>query len=514
MAAFNLADCFETVVDAVPDREALVAGDRRLTYAELDARANRLARWLADQGVGPGDHVGIHAYNCTEWMETFIGCFKLRAASINVNFRYTDDELRYLFADADLKAVVHGPEFSPPFDGPMLEIGEAYEQAIAAQSPERAGPVGERSDDDHYVIYTGGTTGYPKGVIWRHEDAFFAVFGGGNYAGEPVASREELAEKVAAAPGLTYLITPPLMHGAGQWVTFGAGFLQGAKVVLYDGATFDAAYAWDLVERERVQSITIVGDAIGRPLADALAAHPGRWDTSSLLVVGSGGAPLSPSVKGQLGELLPNCFVLDSFGASETGYQGRASEGRRFTVGPNCTVLNDAHESVAPGSGEVGMLAQGGRIPLGYYKDEEKTAKTFIHAMGKRWSLPGDMATIEEDGSITLLGRGSQCINSGGEKIYPEEVEDALKSHPAVFDALVAGAPDERWGETVSAVVQLRPGSTATLAELQEHCRQSLAGYKLPRRLYLVDQVSRQPSGKPDYPWARQLVKDREPDEA
>jgi acyl-CoA synthetase (AMP-forming)/AMP-acid ligase II len=505
---FNLADCFEQVADAVPDREALVCGDRRLTFRELDDRATRLAHVLAEHGVGPGDHVGMYAYNCTEWIETFIACFKLRAAAVNVNFRYTPDELRYLFDDADLKVIVHGPEFDPPFDGPTIEVGEAYEKALAAASAERDFPA--RSGNDHYVIYTGGTTGYPKGVIWRHEDAFFAVFGGGNYAGDPVASEGELAEKAAASGEGAYLITPPLMHGAGQWVAFGASLLQGLKVVLFDGAKFDAEHAFDLVERERVISVAIVGDAMGRPLAEALATNPGRWDLSSLLVIGSGGAPLSPAVKEQLTALLPNSFVIDSFGASETGYQGRATEGRRFAVGEHAAVFTDDLARVEPGTGEVGMLAQGGRIPLEYYKDPDKTARTFVTAEGHRWALPGDMATVEADGTITLLGRGSQCINSGGEKIYPEEVEDALKSHPAVLDALVVGAPDERFGERVAAVVQVRPETAPTLEELQEHCRSSIAGYKVPRSLLLVDAVPRQPSGKPDYPTTKQLVADSE----
>ncbi|HVM40886.1 MAG TPA: acyl-CoA synthetase [Acidimicrobiia bacterium] len=501
---FNLADCFEKVADAVPDRTALVCGDRRLTFRELDERATRLAHHLAELGVGTNDHVGMYAYNCTEWIETFIACFKLRAAAINVNFRYTPEELKYLFDDADLKAIVHGPEFDPPFDGPLLEVGDDYEKAVAAASPER--DFGPRSADDHYVIYTGGTTGYPKGVIWRHEDAFFAVFGGGNYAGEPVGSEEELAEKAATSDQGCYLITPPLMHGAGQWVAFGAGLLQGMKVVLLDGARFDPERALDLVDAEQVFSMSIVGDAMGRPLAEALAANPGRWNLSSLVVIGSGGAPLSPTAKEMLGELAPNCFVIDSFGASETGYQGRATEGRRFQVGENAAVFTEDLRRVEPGSGEVGMLAQGGRIPLEYYKDPDKTARTFVEVEGKRWALPGDMATVEADGTINLLGRGSQSINSGGEKIYPEEVEDALKSHPAVLDALVVGVPDERWGERVAAVVAVKDGAAPSLDELQEHCRSSIAGYKVPRQLEIVDSVPRQPSGKADYPTAKKLL--------
>src|SRR5438105_1662869 len=276
----------EAVADVQPDREAVVCGDRRMSYRELDERATRLAHHLAEAGVGKDSHVGIHAYNCVEWLETLLAAWKLRAAAINVNFRYVDDELRYLFDNADLVALVHGPEFDPPFDGPRLVIGPDYEKTLASASPDRDSPT--RADDDHYVTYTGGTTGMPKGVIWRHEDAFFALFGGGDYAGEPVTSPDALVEKVVATGPFTYLITPPLMHGAGQWVTVSA-LLEAKKAVLLDGARFDPRRAWDLVEGEKANSITIVGDAMGRPLADALAAHPGRWDTSSLLGIGSGG---------------------------------------------------------------------------------------------------------------------------------------------------------------------------------------------------------------------------------
>jgi acyl-CoA synthetase (AMP-forming)/AMP-acid ligase II len=252
--------------------------------------------------------------------------------------------------------------------------------------------------------------------------------------------------------------------------------------------------------------MTIVGDAMARPMADALAANPGRWDTSSVLGIGSGGAPLSPAVKQQFNELLPNVLVLDSFGSSETGYQGRAMEGRRFVVDDTNAVFDDNNERVKPGTGAVGRVAKTGRIPIGYYNDPEKSARTFVEVEGKRWSFPGDMATVEEDGTINLLGRGSSCINSGGEKIHPEEVEDALKAHPDVFDALVVGLPDERWGERVTAVVALRPGASASEEDLRAHCRSQVAGYKVPKAVHFVDQVPRQPSGKPDYKAAKAIA--------
>ena len=502
--AYNLADLFEKVVDAVGEREALVCGDRRLTYRQLEERSNRLAHHFLSLGVKPNDHIGIYAYNCVEWVEAMWAAWKVRAAAINVNFRYVEDELRYLFDNADLVALVHGPEFDPPFDGPVLEIGEAYDKAIAAESPER--DFAPRSGDDHYVLYTGGTTGMPKGVVWRSEDAFFGTFGGGNPAGEPVKSEDELIELARNGEGVAYLVTAPLMHGAGQWVT-GIGLLGGMKVVLLDGYSFDAERAWDLVEREKIVSIAIVGDAMARPLADTLEANPGRWDTSSLFVIGSGGAALSPTVKEQLGRLLPNTFVMDSFGASETGIQGRATVGRTFEVTENCAVFDENYQRVAPGSGVIGRLGQKGRVPLEYYKDPKKSAETFVEIEGDRWAFAGDMAVVEEDGTITLLGRGSASINTGGEKVFPEEVEDVLKAHPDVFDALVVGVPDERWGERVAAVVQPRAGAPEpTLDAVQAHCREHLAGYKVPRDLHVVEKVSRQPSGKPDYPWAKKVA--------
>jgi acyl-CoA synthetase (AMP-forming)/AMP-acid ligase II len=501
---FNFADLFEQVADVAGAREALICGDRRLTYAELDERATRLAHHLIAAGVGPGSHVGIYAYNCPEWIETWLACFKARASGINVNFRYVEDELRYVFTNSDMVALVHGPEFDPPFEGPTLRIGEDYEKALAAASPDRN--FGPRSGDDPYVIYTGGTTGMPKGVVWRSEDAFFATMGGGNYAGPPVESEAELVAKARDAGRFAHLITPPLMHAAGQWVAMSA-FFAGMTVVLLDGKGFDPHHAWELVEREKVGSLVIVGDAMGRPLAEALAEDPNRYDTSSLFVVGSGGAAISPAVKEQLASALPNAMVLDSFGSSETGYQGRASEARRFSVTATTAVFDDDYNRVEPGSNVVGRLAQGGHIPSGYYNDPEKTAATFIEIDGERWAFAGDLATVEADGTINLLGRGSSCVNTGGEKVYPEEVEDVLKAHPGIFDALLLGVPDERWGERVAAVVQPRAGgATPTLEELQEHCRAHLAGYKVPRQVHVVERTPRQPSGKPDYPAAKRIA--------
>ncbi len=515
---FNLADLFEAVVDAVPERAALVCGARRLTYAELDSRANRLAHHLAAAGVGPGEHVGVLALNSTEFVETMLAAFKVRAVPVNVNYRYVAGELRSLFRDADLVALVHGPEFTDRVDEvaagvPTLRYrlvtGEGYEAALAASPARREFPP--RSPDDLHVIYTGGTTGAPRGVMWRHEDLFFAGMAGGNPAGEPAGSPQEVAGRAGASGPLVTFPAPPLMHGAAQLGTF-IGFWMGATVVLVP--RFEPAEVWRLVERERVNTLSLVGDAMARPLAEALAAGP-PVDTSSLFVISSAGAIFSESVREQLRQLLPSVVLLDNFGASETGFQGSATPGSSpdagltFRMNARTTVLDDAMLPVAPGSGAAGRLALSGRVPLGYYGDPDKTREVFAEVDGVRWVLPGDMAVPNADGTITVLGRGAVCINTGGEKVFPEEVEAALKSHADVYDAVVVGLPDARWGERVAAVVAPRAGRSPRLEDLRAHCEPRLAGYKLPRALVVVPEIVRSPSGKADYGWARQAAAER-----
>jgi acyl-CoA synthetase (AMP-forming)/AMP-acid ligase II len=520
---FNMADLFEGIADAVPDREAVICGERRLTYRQLDRRANRLAHHLTARGVGPGDHVGCYLHNGTEYLETMLACFKVRAVPVNINFRYVEDELRYLFSDADLVGVVHHREFAPRVaavrdamkdqrlflavdDGSGAETdSEDYEQALAASSQERGFP--ERSPDDVYIIYTGGTTGMPKGVMWRHEDLFFAGMGGGFPTARPAATPEEVPERAAAGGVVTMMPAAPLIHGAAQLASF-ISFWSGYKVVLVP--RYRGPEVWRLVEREKVLTITLVGDAMVRPLVEALQEKD--YDTSSLLVLSSAGAILSDAVRAQLKAKIPNLTIMDSWGSSETGNQGSAAEGSspdkglRFQMNERNSVLDDNLDPVEPGSGVVGMLAQKGNIPLGYYNDPEKTARTFVEKDGVRWVLPGDMATVLEDGTIQVFGRGSVCINSGGEKVYPEEVEAALKAHPDVFDAVVVGVPDPRWGQRVAAVVQPRDGRTPSFADLDAHCRTKVAGYKAPRELHLVAEMRRSPSGKADYPWAKKLA--------
>ena len=454
---YNLADIFESVADAVPDREALVCGERRLTYAELEARANRLAHHLSGAGVGAGDHVGVQLYNCTEYVEAMIACFKIRAVPVNVNYRYVEDELVYLFTDADLVALLVDTEFTDRVDAirdrtPMLRhvisVGAGrrpegavdFDDAVADEKDSR--DFGPRSGDDLYIIYTGGTTGMPKGVMWRQEDLFFAGMGGADPVGTPVSRPEEVAERLATRGVLHFFPVAPLMHGAAQLATW-IGFLQGAKVMLV--RKFDPVDVVRTAERERANSLSIVGDAMARPLAEALEGPMQGADLSSVYAISSAGAILSGAVRDKLQSLLPNTMLLDNFGASETGFQGTGvsgsspDKGLRFTVNARSAVLGDDLKPVEPGSGAIGRLAQRGHVPLGYYKDAKKTADSFVTVDGERWVLLGDMATIDADGTIAVLGRGSVCINTGGEKVYPEEVEAVLKAHPAVYDAVVTG---------------------------------------------------------------------------
>ena len=524
--SYNLADLFEAVADAVPDREAVIVGERRLTYSTLDERANRLANHLLASGVRPGEHVGLQLMNGGEYLEGMLACFKIRAIPINVNFRYVEAELRYLFDNADLVGLIYHRQFAAKVaavapEAPILERflvvedgtdeepapdSERYEDALAAASPERP-DVSDRSSEDLYCVYTGGTTGMPKGVVWRHEDIFKAAMGGGDITqmGNHVTGPEELASRVPET-GLVALATPPLMHSSAHWLAFQTLFTGGTLVMTPLGK-FDPPTIWDLITREKVMILVVVGDAMARPLVDELEAHRDRYDTTNFWVIGSGGAMLSETTKKRILELLPDRMIADGFGSSETGVLGSKAGrgGATFVVNDQTFVLDDDGKKVAPGSGVVGRLARRGYIPLRYHKDPEKTALTFVELDGGRYVLPGDMATVEDDGTITLLGRGSQTINTGGEKVFPDEVEGPLKDHPAVEDAIVVGVPDDRWGERVVAVVQPRdPSAAPTLEQLQQHCRESVAGYKVPRDIVLVDKVVRTPAGKPDYRWAKE----------
>jgi acyl-CoA synthetase (AMP-forming)/AMP-acid ligase II len=527
---FNLADLWEKVVDTVPDREAIISGDRRLTYVAADERANRLAHFLESRGVGPGDHVALYLTNGTEYLEGMLAAFKLRAVPVNVNYRYVEEELRYLLDDADVKAVVYHRTYEPTLaavlgglpdvhtlvvveDGaePAGGTGEPveYEAALAGASPDRG--FGPRTADDLYILYTGGTTGMPKGVMWRAEDVFFGALA--TLVTPPIETPEEIAER--ALEGRTRCLPAcPFMHGTAHWMALSTLY-SGGTVVISPERHLDPVALWELVAREKVNFLVIVGDAFARPLVEAIDHLDPSVDLSQCSVILSGGAILSPSVKALFVEKMPSTLIIDGYGSSESGGQGQSvtvagsevSSVPRFAVNAETTVL-DENLQVAP-PGVVGKLARRGRIPVGYYKDPEKTAATFPVVDGVRWSVPGDHARIDDDGMITLLGRGSVSINTGGEKVYPEEVEAALKGHPDVFDAVVVGVRDERWGERVVALVQPRPGAEPGFEDLDAHVRVHVAGYKAPRQVLLVDHIVRSPSGKPDYRWGKALAMER-----
>ena len=542
--ALNIADLAEHAIDAVPDRVALICGDEQLTYAQLEEKANRLAHYLIDQGVQKDDKVGLYCRNRIEIVIGMLGIVKAGAILVNVNFRYVEGELRYLFDNSDMVALIHERQYSERVANVLPETpnvktvlvvndgsggsdeifqrygGVEFGAALAQGSPER--DFGPRSEDDIYLLYTGGTTGFPKGVMWRHEDIYRVLFGGTDFAtGEPVADEFDLAKGAKENAPMIRLPIPPMIHGATQSATWMALF-SGQTVVLTP--EFDADQIWRMIHEHKVNLLFFTGDAMARPLLDALLAAQAageEYDLSSLFLLASTAALFSTSLKEKFLELLPNRIITDSIGSSETGFGGTSivakgqshTGGPRVTIDKNTVVLDDDGNEVEPGSGVRGIIAKRGHIPVGYYKDEKKTAETFRTFKGVRYAIPGDYAQVEEDGSVTMLGRGSVSINSGGEKIYPEEVEAALKGHPDVFDALVVGVPDERFGQHVAAVVQPREGARPTLAGLDSFVRKEIAGYKVPRSLWLVDEVKRSPAGKPDYRWAKDTTEARPADE-
>ena len=531
MAVWNYADIWESVAAAVPERPAQIRGERVISWADFDRRANGLAQALLDAGLTRQSKVAAYLYNAPEYLETYFAAFKAGLAPVNTNYRYVADELLYLFDNADAEAVVFHTSFAATVQQirPRLpkvklwvavaEAGHAipdfaadYESLADRPMTKVVAPWG-RSGDDLLILYTGGTTGMPKGVMWRQEDLFFVLGAGGNVllGVPPFEAPEDAGPRAAAGEPAVSIAAAPQMHGTAQFTAMGA-LTTGGTVACLPSTRFDAHELWSEAERLRAASAAIVGLAFAAPMLEALEASPGRWDLSSLKRLGSSGTVWSMENKQGLLKHLPGCAIFDSLGSSEavglgasSSAAGATAETAKFMVGPNSAVFTEDGRRVEPGSGERGMVAVSGFLPLGYYKDPEKTAKTFHVFEGRRWSVPGDFATVEADGSLKLLGRGSQVINTGGEKVFPEEVEEAIKRYPGVKDAAVVGAPDPRFGERICAVVEVGGGEAPTLAALTEHVRLHLAAYKAPRALVLAP-ISRAANGKLDYKAMRALA--------
>jgi len=529
---WNLADLFELVADTCPERIALQHGLDGVTrtWRELERRANALARHF--QGHEVGSKICIYAHNRPEFVETLIGALKARLVPVNVNYRYLEDELVYLFDNSDSEIVVYEASYAARIakvrdrvprvrqwieleDGtPGNPFATPYEQIIGAGAERLEIP---RSPRDLLFLYTGGTTGIPKGVMWEQSALFRSIGGGGNAViGERASeSVEEQRSRIRDVKRTQRLLPgSPLMHGTGLFTSFNA-LGGGGSVVTLRSRSLDPEELWSTVEARRVQALSIVGDAFAKPMLRALEAHPGRWDLRTCVLVVSSGVMWSPEVKRGLLRHLPHAILFDSFGSSEaTGFgtevTTKDSEAKvgKFRLGPHVKVFTPDGREVPPGSREAGFVARSGPIPLGYYKDEKKTAETFRTIGGERWSIPGDWCTVNQDGTLNLLGRGSMCINTGGEKVYPEEIEEALKQHPSVYDAAVVGLPDERWGEAVTALVELRAGTAPTRDELRAHVRDRLAPYKAPKSVLFVDSIGRAPSGKVDYKALRERARE------
>ena len=538
---FNLASVFGAVAAAVPDQPVLIWRDRRVTYADMDARIDGLARYLVGQGLGVRterseldnhesgqDHLGVYLRNGNEYLEATLGAHRARVASFNVNYRYVEEELLYLLTDARTRALVYHAEFAPvvaavrdrlPDLTVLVQVADGsghellpgavdYEEALRA--PEPAGGMPTPGGDDLYLLYTGGTTGMPKGVLWKHHDIYVSTMGGTPFgATEPFASYDAIQDHARNANGgLSLLMVPPFMHGAAQWSTFHA-ITSGGKIVIPDDVhTFDPANALEVASRERVMNVVTVGDAIAKPIIEEV--ERGSYDLSGLVSFGNGGAALTPGVRDRIFAALPNVLVLDSAGSSESGLQmsqmamkGTEEEAMVFTPQSDTWVLDDLLTRPLEKGESGGWLARRGYVPLGYLGDPEKSARTFPVIDGVRWSVPGDRASILDDGRIRLLGRDSVTINSGGEKIFAEEVERAVAAHPGVRDVVVAGRPSERWGNEVVAIVQLEDGVEIDDDEILAEAARHVARYKLPKAIVRVPSVQRSPSGKADYRWAK-----------
>jgi fatty-acyl-CoA synthase len=520
--AWNFGDILDAIAPVLPqDAPALIHGERVITWGETTARSNNLARALRARGAATGDKVALYMRNRPEYVETVAACFKARLTHVNVNYRYTADEVLHIFDDSDAAVVVYGAEFRGvlaelqgrlPKVKLFVEVTEAEPAAFAVRYDDLVAegdgsPMDiVRAPDDLLFIYTGGTTGMPKGVMWTHDDLREVGLSAARRLGPVPETLDELVESVKAiGPGARLLPAPPLMHGTGFLTAIGA-HAAGGCVITLENASFDAVEMLRAIDKHRPQGLVIVGDAFGRPLLQALDAEPGRYDLSSVAGIVSSGVMWSVEIKRGLLRHMPQAILQDGFSSSEAigmGASVMTSAGEaptaKFMIGERCKVFDEHDQPVAPGSGVPGLVALGPPNPLGYYKDPDKTARTFRVIGGVRYSIPGDWCLVEPDGSLTLLGRGSACINTAGEKVFPEEVEEALKTHPAIEDALVVGVPDETWGQAVTAVVQLAPGAGLDEEAVRRHVRLTLAGYKTPKRVLEADVALRAPNGKADY---------------
>lgn len=528
---FNLADIFSTVAEVHPQRCAFICGEQRLSFRELDERSTRLASALRAQGVKRGDNVGLQLYNSAAYLESFFACCKIGAVPANVNYRYVADELRQLFVSLDLRVLIYSGDFAAEVArvqpqvptlclcvqvGPGSGPGARPVQALDFDALMNAGTLElddpQRSDMDLSLLCTGGTTGAPKGVLWPHKNLFMGALGGGGmyFRRGPVQSQDELTALVAQAPEARYFALAPMMHGAAMWASL-ISLYAGQTVVVNDQPHFDAGHVWQLCEELGVNILSGVGDAMALPLVQALEKHPGRWNLQQVRLYGNGGAPLSAQVVERIRAALPQVMVNNGLGSSEAGFMGggeKPADGEGLLVlapRPDLALIDASHR-LRTEPGAEGILSRTGFTPVGYYGDPVKTAETFVTLDGRLWVLTGDQARIDAQGRYVLLGRGSQCINTGGEKVFPEEVEEAVRRYPAVQDVLVVGLPDERWGQRVTAVVELVPGADFSAQELERICREHLAGYKTPRSVHLTDQVRRSPAGKADYRWAREYA--------
>ena len=527
--AWNFADVWEAIAAAQPDHPQCIQADRTITWGQFDARADALAAHFIASGMNHRAKVAGYLYNGPEYLESYFAAFKGGFEPVNTNYRYGPEELVYLFDNADAEAVVFHAGFTATVEAirrrlprvktwvavaepghPVPEWASDYDAIVTSAPAQR--PVKAswgRSGDDLLLLYTGGTTGMPKGVMWRQDDLFQVIGAGGNATlGIPPAG--SIAELIARHSGAEHirpisLVAAPLMHGTGQFSAF-INFNAGGTIACLPSRKFSPVELWDEVERLRATNVVIVGLAFSTPMLEALEANSGRWDLSSVKAMSSSGSMWSQENKRGLLRHVTNAVIMDSFGSSEAVGMGVSASApgaevqtAAFMLGPNCAVFTEDGRRVEPGSGERGMVAVTGFLPAGYYKDEAKSAATFKIMEGIRWSVPGDWAEVNTDGTLTLLGRGSVCINTGGEKVFPEEVEEALKRHSGVRDAVVVGVADARFGERICAVVEPEFGQTPTLRELSEHVRSQLAAYKAPRELVLIDSIGRAPNGKVDY---------------